>query len=464
MTGFAKTHLSRRRLVGASAAVAAGAALGTGPRVRRAGAQDFAGKSVTVATIDGELSAGVEAQQTAFEAATGAKIELVKVPGADFQTKITADLASGVGAYDVVIEPFIFLHGHAAGGFYVPIDDYVAADATVDVPDFIPLLFETFSRYQDKLWALPYKADAYIFFYRKDLFADPALVEAFAAQNNGAELKVPTTAEEVVATARFFTKEFNPDSPTEFGWSHMAMAGGSATWIWASRLAVLGGGYLDENFHPNFNNDAGKQAMEIALQLNECCPPDVASYGWEESNTSFLTGKVAMMEQWPGLSKMAETEEGFWGRSEVIGKTGYAVPAGAMVNGGLVQSSVLGGWAAAISNFAKDKDLAYRTISFLTSKEAEPLKIPAGNDPCRTSTYSNPDISGANPLYPTLMDCLAQARITADVDATPVGQELQTLMGTELNKVWGGDEDGVESLAKIEEQWVEILQRAKLYK
>ncbi len=230
---MATTNITRRTLVDATAGAVAAASLGRGRAVRGA-TQDFAGKSITVGTIDGELSNGVEAQMAAFEAATGATIELVKIPGADFATKVTADLASGVGAFDVIIEPFIFLLGHAAGGFYVPIDDYVAADETVAIDDFIPLLFDNFSRFDGKVWALPYKADAYIFFRRKDLFGDPAVADAFAAQNGGAALKVPETADELVATARFFTKAFNPASPTEFGWSHMAMAGGSATWIWAS--------------------------------------------------------------------------------------------------------------------------------------------------------------------------------------------------------------------------------------
>ncbi len=453
--------MNRRRFVAASAGTALA---GMGLQSHRAAAQDFTGKTIRIATIDGELSNGVEAQQAAFEAATGAKIGLIKVTGADFQTKVTADLSSGVGAFDIVLEPFIFLHGHAAGGFYEPLDDMIAADTTIDLPDFVPLLFDNMAKYEGKIYGLPYKADAYVFFYRKDLMADPALMDAFAAQNNGAELKAPTTAEEAVATARFFTKKFNPDSPTDYGWAHMAMAGGSATWIVASRLAALGGSYLDENYHPNFNNDAGKEAMALAVQLNECCPPDVASYGWEESNTSFLTGKVAMMEQWPGLSKMAETEEGFWGKSEVIGKVDYAVLPGASVDGSLIQSSILGGWAGAISTQADDKDLAYATIAWLTGKEGEPLKIPAGNDPCRTSTYQNPEISAANPLYPTLLDSLANSRITADVDAPPVGQELQTIMGDAFNKVWGGDLDGDEALSQVEEQWNEILERANLSK
>jgi len=454
------SRLSRRRFVGASAGVAAG--LLAAPSWQHASAQDFAGKTVTVGTIDGELSQGVEAQKAAFEAATGAKLALEKIPGADFATKITADLSSGIGAYDVIIEPFIFLHGHAAGGFYEPLDERLAADTTVDVDDFIPLLFDTMARYNGAIYALPYKADAYVSFYRKDLFADAALQEAFAAQNGGAELKVPETASELVAAARFFTKKFNPNSPTEFGWSHMAEAGTSAIWIWASRLAVYGGSYLTPEFQPNFNNDAGKQAMEIAVQLNECCPDGIGSYGWEEANTAYLTGQVAMMEQWPGLSKMAETEEGFWGRSEVIGKTGYAVPAGDLIDGNLIRSSVLGGWAAAVSSFAEDKDLAYATAAFLTSKEAEPLKIAAGNDPCRRSTYALPEVEAANALYPTLLKCLEESRITADVDAPPIGFELQTVMGQALNQTWIGDLDGQQALADIEGQWNELLERANL--
>ena len=460
MSDFSFSRMTRRQLLGTSAAVAAAGLL---PTSSRAFAQDFSGRTITVGTIDGELSNGVEAQKAAFEAATGAKLELVKIAGAEFQTKITADLASGVGAFDVVIEPFIFLHSQVAGGFIEPLDSYIANDATIGLDDFIPLLFNNMGRYNEQICGLPYKADAYVFFYRKDLFEDPAVQAAYLA-NTGSELTVPTTSEEAVATAKFFTRSLNPDSPTEFGWAHMAEATTSANWIWASRFGALGGTYLDENFHPSFNNEAGIAAMQTAVELNSCCPPDVASYAWEESNTAFLTGRVAMMEQWPGLSKMAETEEGFWGRSEVIGKVGYGVPPGVTVDGQVVQSSVLGGWAAAISSLSDEKELAYVTAAWLTSSEGELLKIAAGNDPSRFSTYQAAGVAEANPLYPTLLSCLENARITADVDAPPVGFELQTVMGETFNKVWSGDLEGAQALADVEASWTEILQMANLYK
>lgn len=456
--------LTRRQFVGTSAGVLAGTALASlGSTARaRPSAQDFAGKTVTIATAEGEMSNGVEAQRAAFKQATGATIELIKLPLEDMQGKITADLSTSTGAFDVIIEPFIPLHAHAAAGFYVALDDLAGADASLDPEDFLPLLWKNLALYNGKLYGLPFKADVHVFFHRTDIFGNTAAKDAFTAKT-GYELKVPETVDELVETARFFTKKFNPGSPTEFGWSHWASGAGAAV-LWAKRLAIYGGGFLDENFHPNFNNDAGKRAMEVSIRLNECCPPDVGSYGWPESNTSFLSGKVAMIEQWPGLSKMAETKEGFWGRSQVIGKTGYAVPVGDTVNGTLVKSSVLGGWSAGVSKYAKDQDLAYRTVSFLTGKEAEPLKIPAGNDPCRQSTYAKPEIAAANPLYPVLQQCLGVARITADVDAPPVSSELSTVMARAFNRVWVGDLAGEEALTQVEKEWVGILKRAKLYK
>lgn len=464
---MSRTNLSRRQFVGTAATAAIVTTAVTRAASATAGrsainAQTFAGKTVRVATNDAELGNGVDAQVAAFTAATGATIEVIKIPASDFESKITTDLSSGTGAFDVVIEPFITMQGHAAAGFLVPLDERIAVDATIDLPDFVPLLFENMAKFDGQIYALPYKADAYIFFHRTDLFADPALQQAFAAQNAGMTLKVPETAEELVATARFFTQKFNPDSPTEFGWNHMAESGTSANWIWASRLAALGGGYLTPEYQPNFDNEAGQRALEIAAQLNECCSPEVGSFGWDEANTAFLNGRVAMMEQWPGLSKLAETPEGFYGTSAVVGKTGYAVPAGVTVNGETVRSSILGGWVAAISSFAQDQDLAYATIAYLTGKEGEPLKIASGNDPCRNSTYADPEIAIANPLYPVLQECLQQARITADVSAPPVGFELQTVMGQHFNGAWIGDEPTDGLLTTIVEEWSGILERSGL--
>ena len=419
----------------------------------------FAGKTVSVATLESELAPGVEVQMDAFKEATGATINLSKLPGAgaEFHTKIQADLSSGTGIFDVVIEPFLFLHSYAAAGLILPLDPFVAKDPSIAIDDFIPLLLDRMGRFKGALYALPYKADAYIFFYRKDFFEDAALQQVFKAKT-GADLKVPDTAEQAVAIARFFTKKFNPDSPTEFGWNHMASRGGSAVWIWASRLAAYGGNYLDASFKPAFNNDAGRKAIEHAVALNECCPPDVGNYGWDEANAAFVNGKVAMMEQWPGLYMISNTTDG----SAVAGKVGAAVLPGVSVDGKVTKSSILGGWACAISKYAKDPDLAYTTIAFLTSKEGEIRKAAVGNDPCRTSSYANEQLRAQKPLYPVLLDSLSQGRITADIDAPPVSDKLQDIMGTAMHRVWIGELSPEDALNQTEQEWIKLLKDAKL--
>ena len=70
-----------------------------------------------------------------------------------------------------------FLHSFAASDKIEPlqplIDEY-ACDS-YDASEFVfPALFETYGIYRDTLYAVPYKPDVELLFYRKDLFEDEA--------------------------------------------------------------------------------------------------------------------------------------------------------------------------------------------------------------------------------------------------------------------------------------------------
>ena len=57
-------------------------------------------------------------------------------------------------------------------------------------------------------------------------------------------------------------------------------------------------------------------------------PPGTDNWEWPETNAAFLSGVVARTVTWPGLSKMCETPEGDWGKSEVVGKVGWTTAPG----------------------------------------------------------------------------------------------------------------------------------------
>jgi len=443
----------------APAAGAATVATQAGPTTTSASA----GKTVRLATLDGEPGAGVDAQLAALTAATGISLQTSKFPQSEIRQKIAADLAGG-GSFDAVIEPFTWIHEHEKSGLVVPLDQYIAGDPTIDSSDFIPAVFNAYGNWDGKQWTLPYKPDAQIFFYRKDLFEDPAVQAAFKAKT-GKDLKVPQTNDDLVETAHFFTKSINPDSPIQYGFVQWGEPIGSF-WNYAIRFASYGGSYLDAQGRPQFSSDAGRSAMDVELKLLETGPKDTARYAWDEMNTAFLTGKVAMIENWPGLATMAEAETpvGSNAKSEIRGKVGYAIPPGAMLNGTLNQSSLLGGWAGAVTKNAKDPAAAFAAIAWLTGKAGEPLKIDAGNAPIRKSTYAATPATPATAYFDALSKNLAVAKITADVDVPPIGGQLQDILKTNLNQVWAGQLKGNDALAQTDQQWTDALKAAALLK
>ena len=453
-----KNSFFAQRLLVVVAVVIALAAFGiVGPVVGQDGS--FEGQTISVAG-PGFIGEGLVALIPAFEQATGATIEYSDVP--DIRDKVTADFTTGTGIFDVVVAPFTFLHEWQVGGFLLPLDEHIANDPDLYPEDFIPALYQAYGDWDDQHWSIPYHADVYLFFYRKDLFEDPEVQEAFR-QQVGRDLKVPQTTDELIETARFFTQSINPDSPVPYGWVQMATPTVDSMWSWSSRLAALGRGYLDEGNNPDFNNDAGLQAADVITQLLPTAPENIGEYGFTDVVTSFLGGKAAMAELWNPMADFSLQSDGFWGETVIHGNVGFAMLPGVMVDGELQQSSILGGFAASISAFTDNEDLAYAFISFVNSQQSELIKVGViGLGGTRTSTYKNPGILAEKPYYPAMLENLAQAHINADVDAPPVGAQLQEILYTNLHRVWIGEIDAATALADTEADWNQILSQAGL--
>jgi len=374
----------------------------------------YAGKKITVATkASFENTLKDEAQY--FKQYAGADVDVQFFPDNNFTEKVQLDLNS-THVFDAVVMPVAFIHGYAQGGLVQDLTPYVdnkdLASPNFDINDFIPSLLNIYGKFGGKLVAFPYKPDSQVFFYRKDLFEDEKVKADFKAKT-GNDLKVPVTTDEFLETAKFFTKAENPSSPVTYGYSTMASKSNSR-FIWNNRLAAFGGKDVDETFKPGFNNDAGLKAMNFALDLQKYAPKQWLQFGWDEANNFFCQGDVAMMEQWPFLSVLAEADT-----SKVKGKVGYAVTPGG--------APTLGGWAMAMSASTKEAEVTYKFMEFCTSKDGELIKASTkaqSMDFCRTSNFSKPEIQASNKLYPVLMDSLSKAKVLADPDVPYLSAKL----------------------------------------
>lgn len=395
----------------------------------------YAGQTLTVPVMSGDFEKAVSDVVPLFEELSGAKVVVESIPGEQFTDKVQLDL-NNTKRYDVVLAPIAFLHSFAKSDKIEPLDGLIEqyASESYDTSDFLPGLFETYGNYDGKLCAIPYKPDVELLFYRKDLFEDEAVKKAYEEKYQ-AELKVPETDEELMQVAEFFTKSINPDSPVDYGYS-TNMLKGCTRLLWINR----GGDDVDENQKPNMNNEAGVQALNDVLELQKYAPKEWMQMGWDEANQFFANGNAAMMEQWPGLWLTCQSDT-----SAVKDKIGVAVAPG--------RNPVLGGWGVGISAGSQNKELAWKLIEFMTSKDGELLKIENTMDPCRTSSYEIPGVDQSGQLYGALMESFQYAKTLADVDVPYISSKLNDVMEFHIQEAMAGRVTPEEALANMEKEF-----------
>lgn len=404
----------------------------------------YAGQTLTVPVMSGDFEKAVSAVAPVFEELSGAKVVIESIPGEQYTDKVQLDL-NNTHKYDVVLSPIAILHSFAIAGKVEPLEEMIDtyAGASYDVDDFLPGLFNTYGYYDGKLVAIPYKPDVMLLFYRKDLFKDETVKAAYQ-EKYGTELKVPETNEEMVQVAEFFTKSENPDSPVDYGYCAM-MLKGSTRLLFFNR----GGDDIDENLKPNMNNAEGVEAMNLILALQKSAPKEWVQMGWDEANQFFANGNAAMMEQWPGLWLTCQADG-----SAVKDKVGVAVAPG--------KTPTLGGWGASIASGSQNKELAWKFIEFMTSRDGELLKIENTMDPCRASTYEIPEVQASSELYEALMDSFNYAKTLADVDVPYISSKLCDVMETYIQQAMDGSITPEEALAGMEQEFTTEIENLGL--
>lgn len=414
---------------------------------------------ITIATSEGQRSEGIALASDLILEQTGITVDVQA--SSEWRTRVAADFVSGGGSFDAVIAPFLFMKDWFAPGYLASLQQYVDADANINIDDFIPAILTAYNWGQDEVYSLPFQADTFLFFYRKDIFEDPDVQAAYLAAT-GNELVVPQTVEQQLEVARYFTRSMNPDSPIDYGFTNWSERAGSIWW-WGIRMSALGGGWLDENNHPNMNNEAGLRSLQDYLAMHEFAPEDVTTYEWDRANTSFLDGRALMFDEWNSFGSIAQSSESTSGASTVVGNVGYALPTGYDIDGTIVNRSILGGWTSAVSSFSDDVEGAYQVLAQITSRAGELARVPTDIAPTRQSTYDSLEPTPTTEHYPMQAQAFGVGTITADVDAAPISQQVQDYMATQISRVLLGEIDPEEALESIDSEWTNLLQDAGIY-
>lgn len=352
-----------------------------------------------------------------------AKYPKIKVnyENVDFTTveqKFKAAAQSGKGAPDVVRTDVGLIPEYASLHYIAPLDGTAALS---DAQDFLAGPMNT-TKYDGKTYGVPSVTDTLGLLYNKEIFAKAGIT------------KPPATWDELIADSATIKEKVpgvtgtyvNPDSyflfPLLFGEG--------------ADLADPAGKKI------TINSPEAVKAVTEAKKIYDTSSlkVDFAS-AYDNMQTSFKTGKVAMLVQGPWSVGDDLTGSAFKGNEDNLG---YApVPAG---SSGKAQAPT-GGHDLAVYQGSKNLDAAYLFTQFMTSSESQQtIASKNGTLPTRTSAYTdavmqNKTIAGFKPIMDT-----ARPRV-----ALPQVGSLFTPLQQEYIKILQGKtsvQDGLDAAAK----------------
>lgn len=333
------------------------------------------------------------------------KVHYQNVDFTAVEQKFKAAAQSGKGAPDVVRTDVGLIPEYASLHYIAPLD---GTAALADTQDFVAGPMNT-TKYQGKTYGVPSVTDTLGLLYNKDVFAKagiakpPATWDELIADSATIKAKVPGVTGTYV----------NPDSyflfPLLFG------EGADLADPAAKKVTI--------------NSPEAVRAVTEAKKIYDTSSlkVDFAS-AYDNMQTSFKTGKVAMLIQGPWSVGDDLTGSAFQGKEANLG---YApVPAGS--SGKALAPT--GGHDLAVYQGSKNLDAAYLFTQFMTSSSSQQtIAMKNGTLPTRTSAYTpevlkNGTIAGFKPIMDTARPRVALPQVGSLF--TPLQQEyIKILQG-----------------------------------
>lgn len=320
--------------------------------------QKMPGTELTLLTLDSPSTHALRKLLPEFEYYSGIKVKLISVPYDDLLAQMK--LIGPHFTYDM-IRIDVAQFGDMGQSIFRPLDELSISPEGLS-PRLIKNGYDSYSVLNGRVYALPLDPSVQIFLYRTDLFHDAKLCRAYYERFHE-NLVVPTTYEQYLHAAEFFTRKYNPDSPTEYG---ATMTCGSAS-VAASDFLPF---YLSRIDHfgttpetIRLDNPEMQAAMAQYHELEKfSCKQD----WWGDSIRKFADGQAAMTIIYSNhAAELIQSRS-----SVVVGKVGAAVIPG--------RKPLLGGGIVGISKYSQKAEACKQFFRWYYSADVASLLVRLG--------------------------------------------------------------------------------------
>lgn len=343
--------------------------------------QSDAGEELNILLNQHPLADTLQAEIGKFEALTGITVNIETLAESEYMVKITTELQSGTGSYDMFMTASPMNFQYAAPGWIEDLQPWIDNPAETasdwDFEDFYPALISA-NRWdltdfgglgEGGLWALPANEEGYALFYRKDI------LDAY-------NISVPNTHDELIAAAAQLDG-ITFEGKTINGF----VSRGDKTYPTLNPFSTFAGAYGAKDIIDGkaaVNSPEGITAVTKWIELMQYAPAAASTYTWYEAMQDFIAGNSAFYIDADHMAPGFESPD-----SPISGKVGYAMPP----EGPNGRSSSLWVWSYGMNAASDNKSAAWKLMQWATSKETLTEAIGLGNmNPTRISVANSPEM------------------------------------------------------------------------
>jgi len=359
-------------------------------------------KSLTVLMVGNPQMVDIQKlTKDSFTKDTGINVHYTVLPENELRDKVTQDVATGAGQYDVATVGAYEVPIWAKNGWIKPLDKY-ADEGSFDKADLLEPITKSLSGEDGKLYSLPFYGESSFLMYRKDVF-----------QKKGITMPERPTWQQVAAMAA----KVDGAEPGMKGICLRGLPG------WGEQFAPLttvvntfGGTWFTKDWQAQVDSPAFKQAVNFYVDLvKKHGEPGAAQAGFTECLNAMSQSKVAMWYDATSAAGSLEDPK----VSKVAGKVGYVQAPVEKTKA----SGWLWAWGWVMPKTTKNEDSAAKFMTWASSKDYEKLvgqklgwpRVPAGK---RKSTYEIPEYKKAAAAF-------GQQTLQAIEEADPVNPGVQ---------------------------------------
>lgn len=314
-----------------------------------------------------------------FTKDTGITVNFTILPENELRDKVTQDVATKAGQYDVATIGAYEVPIWHKNGWLQELDSFADKDTSFDKADLLEPIVQSLSGEDGKLYALPFYGESSFLMYNAEVM-----------ESEGIEVPERPTWQQVADIAA----KVDGAKPGMKGICLRGLAGWGEVFAPLTTVVnTFGGTWFTEDWEAQVNAPEFTEATKFYVDLVRAYgEPGAAQAGFTECLNAMAQEKVAM---WYDATSAAGSLEDP-NVSKIAGKVGYAYAPVVKTQ----SAGWLWAWAWAMPRTTKNADAASKFMLWASSKEYEELvgaelgwpRVPAGK---RASTYENPDYKEA---------------------------------------------------------------------